>query len=401
MSAGVILANKNGLVISADSAGTIGGKIVLESKKKIFLLDKNKNYLIAIVGNAGIADNPWSVIIDEYAFHIKDQHLKFGKIIDLVSHFTEFLKKEKSKFNLTQGEKFLITRHIDEGIAFIHGEMLRNPTYKKSIQQEKLLETIIEHNIYLDNNFEDKKEFVISEKIIQEEYINYTIKSLNSKYGWLKKITKIKQIFIAEQFLKTFVKSLQKGWYSDRFVSTLAFCGIGDEELYPSVVKVEVFGFFKDQLLIVDQEVSSVLDNNLLTLPLAQKDVFESFFMGTNESYNKLIIKKHDDLVRELLNESLKVGLSKEMYLKIEKIHKNNFENFIEFTRTIQAFEFNKLMAINNAEINDLVEIASQIIQVTILKRKYENSHLYRTVGGKIDTYIIQRRKKPILIKER
>jgi hypothetical protein len=89
------------------------------------------------------------------------------------------------------------------------------------------------------------------------------------------------------------------------------------------------------------------------------------------------------------------------MYLKIEKIHKNNFENFIEFTRTIQAFEFNKLMAINNAEINDLVEIASQIIQVTILKRKYENSHLYRTVGGKIETYIIQRRKKPILIKER
>jgi hypothetical protein len=58
-------------------------------------------------------------------------------------------------------------------------------------------------------------------------------------------------------------------------------------------------------------------------------------------------------------------------------------------------------MAINNAETNDLVDIARQIIQVTILKRKYENSHLYRTVGGKIETYVIQRRKKPLIIKEK
>jgi hypothetical protein len=401
MSAGIILANKNGLVISTDSAGTIAGKIVLESQKKIFLLDKNKNYLIALVGNAGIADNPWSIIIEEYAFYIKDHNLKFNKVVDLVSHFTEFLKKEKNKFNFDQGEKFLITRHIDEGIEFIHEEMLRNPTYKKAIQQEKLLETIIEHNLYLNNNFENKKEFVISEKVIHSEYIEFTINSLINKYSWFKKLTKDKQLFISEQFLKTFVKSLQKGWYSDRFVSTLAFCGIGDEELYPSVVKLEVFGFFKNQLLIVDQEVLSVLENDLLTLPLAQKDVFESFFMGTNESYNKLIIKKHDDLVRELLDESLKIGLPKEMYQKMQKIHKTKFDNFIEFTKAIQAFELNKLMAINNAETNDLVDIARQIIQVTILKRKYENSHLYRTVGGKIETYVIQRRKKPLIIKEK
>jgi hypothetical protein len=38
---------------------------------------------------------------------------------------------------------------------------------------------------------------------------------------------------------------------------------------------------------------------------------------------------------------------------------------------------------------------------VTILKRKFENSNLYRTVGGKIETYVIQKRKKPLLIKQK
>jgi len=401
MSAGIILANKNGLVIAADSAGTIGGRIVLESQKKIFLLDKNKNYLIALVGNAGIAQNPWSVIIEEYAFYIRNSKLEFKKIKDLVTHFVEFLKEKKNTFKLAQGEKFLITKHMDEGIDFIHQEMLKKSTFKKALQQEKLLETIIEHSIYLNNNFDDKKEFVISEKAIQSEYIDYAINALVNKYSWYKKISKEKQSFIAKQFLKSFVKSLQKGWYSDRFVSTLAFCGMGDEELYPSVVKIEIFGFFKDQLLIIDQEELSVIERDLITVPLAQKDVFESFFMGTNESFNKLLIKKYDDLVKELLTESLKIGLSKEIYRKMQTIHKKKFENFIDFTQAIQAFEVNKLMAISNAEVNDLVEIARQIIQVTILKRKYENSHLYRTVGGKIDTYVIQKRKIPIIIKEK
>jgi hypothetical protein len=401
MSAGIILANKNGLVIATDSAGTIAGKIVLESKKKIFLLNKNKNYLIALVGNAGLADNPWSVIIEEYAFYINKLKLNFKKINQLVNHFVEYIKNEKSKFKLEDGEHFLISKHIEEGIEFIHKEMLSKSTYEKVNQQQKFLDTIIQHHEYLNENFEDKTNFVISESVIKNEYKDITINLLSEKYSWFSKINKQKQSHISDLFLKTFVKSLQKGWYSDRFVSTLAFSGMGEEELYPCVVKLEIFGFFKDQLLIVDQEELSVLDKNLLTIPLAQKDVFESFFMGINELHSKVIIKKYDDLVHEMLDESLKKGLSIEVYNKIQIIHKKKFESFLEFTQAIQEYEINNLMAISNAEIDDLVEIARQIIEVTILKRKFENSNLYRTVGGKIETYVIQKRKKPLLIKQK
>lgn len=66
MTAEIVIMNKMGVAMAADSAVTVAGKKVYNSANKLFMLSKHRPVGIMIYGNAEFMGFPWEVLIKLY-----------------------------------------------------------------------------------------------------------------------------------------------------------------------------------------------------------------------------------------------------------------------------------------------------------------------------------------------
>ncbi len=66
MTAEIVVMNKNGIAMAADSAVTIGEQKIYNSAVKLFSLSKTEPIGIMIYGSADLSSTPWEIIIKQY-----------------------------------------------------------------------------------------------------------------------------------------------------------------------------------------------------------------------------------------------------------------------------------------------------------------------------------------------
>lgn len=96
MSAGIVLMNKEGVSIAADSAVTIGNRsAIFNTSDKLFNISSDTPVGIVIYGNADFMGIPLSVIIKDYAKEINNQKIVFSQLKEYLDYFLEYLRKKR------------------------------------------------------------------------------------------------------------------------------------------------------------------------------------------------------------------------------------------------------------------------------------------------------------------
>ncbi|WP_406827427.1 hypothetical protein [Pediococcus inopinatus] len=120
MTAEVGILNKQGVVIAADSAVTIGGQRVYNTSNKVFILGKSHSVGLMTFGNAEFMNVPWQIIFKRFNNNIKAVPLKkledyAEKLIDFVRNDTE-LHDKASMINYVESFTYRICEMLQNDI---------------------------------------------------------------------------------------------------------------------------------------------------------------------------------------------------------------------------------------------------------------------------------------------
>lgn len=397
MSAGVILANQQGVVVSVDSASTYSDKnfkTTFNHAKKAFLLKKDKNYGVVFVGNASLSGHLWSTLIGEYTHNLELNDKKFQELSLLVKDFRKFLnQKQKSfQFHLNEDRYFYI--HLIEGIQFVKQNInLKHP--KESILNQ-MVNFLKKHQSILKDYHDDNKGYGLNQADVVKKYLKITKTLLLDEF---KKLSNESESLLKKAsilFLETLVMSMQKGWYTDQLLTEMSFFGYGDKELYPSVITFQVYGFFQGQLIYGNEQSSKVdVEHSSYRIPIGQSDVSESILEGVPQKFLDAVNNYQDNLMEKIILQSKKEAIPSPYLEKLFNIYKKLKPSIEENLKAFNLNERKKLISTDTLEIEELYALTKGIIQATILKSKFEFTRSNRTVGGSIQSILLSKRSLP------
>jgi hypothetical protein len=406
MTAVVGILNKQAVAIAADSAVTISGV----NSRKIFN-HANKMFRLSVPGPVGVmlynaADfmgTSWDIIFklfrDEYgrkelptlrayqeAFvgflrtqaFFKDAQQQSRSLYIYATTLFETISRESLKGNQDAALRFLTYQKdisgigplICEKIDLLHDYLLENPVKPfhdfEDFDQDRLMET--------------GKAAV--DAAIKDKFTNFGL-TLAPAY-------QDKLIRIITEYLRSQQHFLQ-------LYSGIVFVGFGQEELFPSLIPLNVSAAFQDRFRgFVDEASSAAIthDNPTAICPFAQTDVIDTVLTGAAprmsdlyirhfekflEKYNQLIVSEFGSAAPELEGWLKRASGSHLTDTYAQQMSQYQEEHFI---RPL-------VEAVATLSKEDLSEMAESLIYLTYLKRRITFAE--ESVGGPVDVAIISK----------
>jgi len=164
--------------------------------------------------------------------------------------------------------------------------------------------------------------------------------------------------------------------------SGVVFVGYGDEEIFPSVCSVEIFGKLgADFLYKLNETAHIVSDGQSMVYPFAQADVINTFIRGIDPDLQFNILPK---LLAEFLE---KTGLVNEEKTRYELA--NHFSDILKEKVIDEKYRDPILEIVASLPTINLAEMAEALINITSLRRHHSKDQ--DTVGGHTDVAIISK----------
>jgi hypothetical protein len=245
MTAVVGILNKQAVAIAADSAVTISGvngKKIFNRANKIFTLSKFHPVGVMIYNSASFMATPWETIIKIYRKNLGQKY--FDTVKDYQEDFIRFLKS-KNYYSTNEEQESFFSYFTETLIKEVIKESLKNkkPTISNPTSSEKekiliLIESKIDNYISQFSNNEDYCDEFIDYSY--EEFISYKDNLIDSiisheftNNGYdLNEARKNKIKNLVFLYLKT------KEVFSN--YTGLIFTGFGENEIYPSLIPVNI-----------------------------------------------------------------------------------------------------------------------------------------------------------------
>jgi hypothetical protein len=393
MSSGIVMMNKMGIALAADSAVTIGNRLaIFNNAQKIFRLGETA-VAVVIYSAATVMQVPIEVLMKEFSKHIGNKIQK-NTLSEYLGEFLIFLTSEYKYFMFHRNEKDLMISFITDIIERIF--------YEVDFQDSKHLDKI-------ESNSQKLKELANAEgyrdvenaplfstvtsaypDIVQEAYTDYFSYKLKRDFKLypleeddFKVIKNIQEIASISTGMSLYYKN----------ETGMCFTGYGLNEIYPSYVHIGLLGIFNGRPFYVskgDRNISN--ESTYSVLPLAQQDVIQSIVQGYNNQILSIIYDQMEEQTLSFLESKLR-KISDKLF---------SYESFIEdyrvFSRKLRGeddprlYEFRSkiLDSVAVLPIQDMANLAEDLINVQSTKRRYDNDSEYNaTVGGPIDVGII------------
>lgn len=388
MSAGICIMNKHAIAMAADSAVTIGEHAAIHnSVNKLFSISRVAPVGIIIYGNADFMSVPMEIIIKQYKKHLGDN--TFDKLEDYKKSFIEFLEKNSDFLRLNINEHLYINSIFDSVFNIIRSE------YNIFLQEQKT--TTEDFDI---NNFSP---FIIEilDKYIKKQTYNFSEhlykEYKDSFFALIRNDNLLKGLSdnkIEELFKKTcFLLNSNSDLDSNNYLG-FTIAGYGENEIYPSLFHLHFYGMIESKLKYKTVDNYSITENDpSKILPMAQKDVMQTFIFGTNKSFI-------DDLLNKIPQEIVKCVASIDVNLiaqdNREEISKKISQTVINIFNGLFKNVFNNYWAplkksTEFLPLDELTLLAETLISITSLRRKVINDPYFGTVGGPIDVAVISK----------
>ena len=384
MSAEVILMNKNGIAIAADSAVTIGNKTkIYNTADKMFMLSKYAPVGILIYNSSSMMGIQLELIIKQYREQLGEK--KFPTINGYGDDFIKFCIDFSNKYAGNKIEIEIINRQIlnkcDEffrkAALMVNNEMLKG-TFKNDAELIKFFNDMIIDIV-------SKIKVNISNEIMDDEYYNSIIDKIDTN-NIIKRCSELYRLKIDDETKKIVLDKLnilirdKKYWDISNFTG-IAITGYGEEEIFPSCMQIETLGIINNKIFKINENSFDITHKqNSQIIPLAQTDVMNEFFLGINSEVEQIYTKKFQG----------KINIEKD-----EKIKK-------EISKLRKDIEDEKEKLVNNRLINihtslsflpreEMIYMAEGMINLTSFKRRLVLDNYSETVGGPIDIAFISK----------
>ena len=404
--------NKQAVAIAADSAVTIGGPLnhkIFNRANKVFTLSKFHPVGIMLYNSATFMTTPWETIIKVYRKQLNN--ISFPTIKHYQEDFVSFLKnkhcfstEEEQRRNLFEFS-YTIINEIVRVVINSNKSLFDNPTEDNKNQILNLIEQKSDELInqlitsanfcedFIDYPYEDFQSFIAPfyEVLIIQNFTNngYLIgESLKEKL---------------RQLVHLYLKS--KETFS--VFSGLVFTGFGDEEIYPSLIPINISLSVQNRVrFYVDEgsEAHITNENTGAIRPFAQTDVINTILTGIDPMLDITYLenfgayfKKYNDYIINLIGDNNPLLSAQISNVNIADLVKEyNIKN-LETKQTNYIFPL--MNAVSSLSKEDLAEMAESLIYLTYLKRRITNAE--ESVGGPVDVAIISKGDGFIWIKRK
>lgn len=380
MTAIVAVLNKHGIAIAADSAATMGNKVVYNANK-IFTLSKYQPVGIATYSNASFMGVPWDIIIKEYRRNLDRK--SYGTLYEYVDNFEQYLRSKKFFVN-QQIEK----RHLLERLELFYNSCREEICNDKGINATQITDALLEQKFTTCNNSNKKA-------IKCHDLKLYSIGRFSSFFG--KEIIEFckgkfnNPSLMQETFYYYLTAESLTGDYTG-----LVFFGYGTNDLFPKLYSMQLsIGF--DEHIKDSKHEETIIDHSTIAsiCPYAQTDVSLTILRGINPTFNDIVRNAYKSgfhefqdamvtLVRKSGDNNLADGIQK---LDIDPASDKAFH---QMSNDITTRYTNPLLqTVAHLDKEDMANIAESLISLTSLVRRMSPDK--ETVGGPVDVAFVSK----------
>lgn len=414
MTAEVAILNKTAVALAADSAVTISAgsdqQKIYDSADKLFELSCHDPIGIMVNGDMNFAQAPLPVLVKMFREscarfkNCEDASESFLRFLaDIGSGSPEVVKKDDVDRALrrpfetikARAERLFIQRIT---VPPREGEESRSPDYFLQIRERSLTEQfqvmkgLLERQadaVFLNTSGVDDADLV---QTSVKEIINAIFEDLTDE-----------QLDLANDVANLIlVKPIGPS------NTGIVVAGFGYEEIFPTLMFVEVFGLIGNNLKYVRKEAVDIDPQGVKArvLPFAQKEMVERFLYGLDASIRKNISDFCEGAlprIRERILDGLE--MSDEDLVAVSEEAKAAEKAFID---GLVEESFEAIRKDSESEIEGMVEfmpkpelarMAEALVDLTSIKRRVTKGH--ETVGGPIDVAIISKAEGFVWVKRK
>lgn len=399
MTAEVVVMNRNGLALAADSAVSIGypEAKIYNSANKLFQLSAVAPVGIMVYGGANLMEVPWETVIKIFRSNLG--HQIFPKLKGYGPYFVSFLKQNRALFPEESQARF---------VTFVAENLfreLRNDFFTK------LEKAFSEHKDISQDDASSILRDVLNEALeeIQEFPRLSTLgddfpKEVRARYEEQIRagIEKIFEEFpIADDIEETLFNILIDFFSHHSSATRVGYSGVvlggfGEEEHFPSIIEYLVIGMVADHLLydeVRNAAVSSEIQAYIA--PFAQREMVDTFIEGIDPDLHQFIEETTDDLfyqvatilmheVREF-NEDFGNELQERTAASLQNLLPKLHEQWQIARRERYTDPVMEMVA--SLPKDELGGMAESLVNLTKFKRRI--SRQQESVGGPIDVAVI------------
>lgn len=223
-----------------------------------------------------------------------------------------------------------------------------------------------------------------SKELIKEILLEYVSTNDLSEFALDKLINYIEKLLISSSNIESHIQNV--------YNSRIAFCGFGSDDVFPSFLMINLFGFI-DQDILYDENSKTIISHKTprsIEL-LAQSDTMDAIINGINEPtekrFNEKYIETFDETINNLEEHPLEKFQKDNLSAKIKNYDWNNLH--FEITKNSWGPIYN---AVQSLPLFEMAKFAKDLVSITSTISKFSvNDETNSTVGGDIDVAIIDR----------
>ncbi|MEI3605617.1 hypothetical protein SPD48_07925 [Pseudogracilibacillus sp. SE30717A] len=394
MTAEIVIMNKHGLSLAADSAitsGQEGVRKVYNSANKLFALSEQHPVGLMVYGSASFMEIPWDIILKTFSNELGNK--KFKYLSDYMDHFLDFLQKEK-RFYHEEVEEIIVYRTfttiIKEIVKEVESTIEEDADAK--MEQEYVTNCLIKcvkknisyykkKDVYLQMNYDS---FLMKFNSTVEEICKEVIPHETPEE-------------LMENLYRLAYEVVKRDFFSvgsSGFVIT----GYGEKEIFPRLLNYRLEGFVFEQLKykkLKEKRISYTYDQYDGTASISafgQSEMVDSFIEGIEPDMEEAmfgildkVLKSYYDQMQQLLN----ITLTKDQVQKLEKMGNTIYESISD---AVEEYKENNYLqpllgVVRSLPVRELAEMTETLINLTSFKRRV--TRVTESVGPPIDVAVI------------
>jgi hypothetical protein len=387
MTCEIIVMNKRGLALAADSAVTVGDreKIYHRAEKLFPLASITTPVAIMTYGCADMTGVPWEVIIKMYSEMLGDR--RFDRLEDYAQDFFRFIKHSRILFPAARQRKAFYDT------VFWYWDHLKERAQRLSETQPKKM-TKTPEAILLD----------MVHKEINELKRNPHLKGLGRAFGTrvLNEYGPVLRKLEGEVFgqgklsrelrngLRTAVALMYtrrwgEYWFPESDLSGVVIAGMGRKEPFPVFQEYYVGAMAAGKLQYIKNRDGHVEDqDSACVAPFAQRDVIDMFYQGIHPHVKEIALSA-------VAKNAIKPSSQKNVKLNDAQVKKltHRVADFMEH-EIWYKYTRHLIDAIDALPRADLATMAEALVNLTILRHRASLSE-DETVGGPIDVALLSK----------
>ncbi len=398
MTSEVVVMNRTGVALAADSAVTFGmanSQKIRHSALKLFMLSKYQPVGVMVYNNASLLGVPMEMIIKQFRHQLGRK--AFGKLQEYGEALVSYLDENKVLFPKGVQDRYflhLVKREYEKIRDDVNKEYVNLGKYGDAKSQAGLVEEVINNRLKFWRSQQNADYFNVHASDVVDRIsgrVNEVLHDVFHLNSWPVDDKGVKMLCEIANHI------IEKDHFPLDGLSGLVIAGFGEEEHFPVVQQIEIGGVYADRLKFRSLTIDAVTEANPSdVMAFAYKDMVEQFLVGGSRSFVGYL-EDATAFIREMPLRVLEAAVpdlgGEEKAQVAEVLRRVGADSAADFKRSVRlGFEqrWRKIVdAVEALTISELAQVASTLVNLSSFEQQMSLDS--ETVGGPVDVAVISK----------